>query len=194
MFKIQSFSKKKILLTILSVLCVLVFMIFCLFLYNTINKKIYPTYYKNQVIQSAKNYHLNANLIFAFIKVESDFDKKAVSDAGAVGLMQILPSTADYIAKKIKIDEYDLFDEKINIEFGCYYLRYLIDKFELLDTAICAYNAGEGNVINWLKNKEYSQDGKVLKTIPFKETREYIKKIHKTFEKYEKLYGNILDK
>ena len=108
--------------------------------------------------------------------------------------MQITLSTAEYIAKRVNINEYDLQDENINVRFGCYYLRYLIDKFKDIETAICAYNAGEGNVALWLNNPSYSSDKKTLVYVPFLETREYIKKIQENFSKYKKLYGKFLDK
>ena len=108
--------------------------------------------------------------------------------------MQITPKTGEYIAKLSGAKKYDLLDAETNISFGCYYLSYLYDKFDKIETVICAYNAGEGNVSEWLKNEEYSNDGESLRVVPYSETREYIKKIKKTFEKYKKLYGNILDK
>lgn len=159
-----------------------------------INRYLYPLGYKEIVIENADYYSLDRALVFATIKVESSFDKNVKSSKGAVGLMQITLSTAEYIAKRLNINEYDLQDENINVMFGCYYLRYLIDKFKSIETAICAYNAGEGNVSKWLKEKDKSDDGLTLKSIPFKETEEYLKKIVKTFEKYKKLYGNLLDK
>ncbi|MBR2449443.1 MAG: lytic transglycosylase domain-containing protein [Clostridia bacterium] len=157
-------------------------------------KYLYPTLYKEAVIKYSDYYGLNSTLIFSVIKVESSFNKNAVSDAGALGLMQITPDTGKYIAKLQGIERYDLTDPTTNINFGCYYIKYLIMKFDNLDTALCAYNAGEGNVSLWLQNKEYSADGTTLTNVPFTETREYIKKIHQTFSKYKKLYGNILDK
>ena len=159
-----------------------------------INRYLYPLKYKEIVIENADLYGLDRALVFATIKVESSFDKNAQSNKGAVGLMQITLSTAEYIANRLNINEYDLQDENINVRFGCYYLRYLIDKFKNIETAICAYNAGEGNVSKWLKDSDYSEDQITLKTVPFKETEEYLKKIVKTFEKYKKLYGNLLDK
>ena len=94
----------------------------------------------------------------------------------------------------LKESDYEIFSIDTNIRYGCYYLRYLIDKFKVEKTALSAYNAGEGNVLSWLKNNKYSIDGKSLNTIPFKETEEYIKKVYKSYDKYRKLYGNIVDK
>ena len=155
---------------------------------------LYPIKYKEHVLKNAQVYGLDSTLIFSIIHVESRFDKDALSSAGAIGLMQITSETGNYIAKMQGIDNYNLTEPQTNIAFGCYYLKYLLLKFEVLNTALCAYNAGEGNVSAWLNVSKYSTDKKTLNFIPFPETREYINKIQKTFTKYKKLYGNILDK
>ena len=128
------------------------------------------------------------------INIESSFNPNAKSDKGAIGLMQITPKTGEYISKMLNVDEYDLYNPKTNIEFGGYYLKYLINRFQNTETAVCAYNAGEGNVSIWLNNPEFSDDKITLKNIPFTETNEYINKFKKTFTKYKKLYVDILDK
>ena len=154
----------------------------------------YPTPFKGQILAYSKEYSLNPCLVYAVIKTESSFNKKAVSNKGAKGLMQITDGTGEYIANKIGVESYNLLNENDNIRFGCYYLRYLINKFKSVNTALAAYNAGEGRVASWLKNSAYCQDGINLTTIPYIETAEYIKKITKTLNKYQKLYGNIVDK
>lgn len=162
---------------------------------NCVSKAyLYPLKNKQNVFEFADLYGIERALIFAVIKVESGFDTNAQSKAGAIGLMQITPYTAKYIADLQGIEKYDLKDERTNINFGCFYIKYLMNKFKNTDTAIIAYNAGEGNVSLWLNNSEYSEDRITLKKIPFTESREYIKKIKETFAKYKKLYGNILDK
>ena len=155
---------------------------------------IYPLRYKEEVFEFSAEFDLPPTLIFAIIKVESSFDKTSESDVGAKGLMQITDKTGAYIASLLSIEYYDLFDAKTNVKFGCFYIKYLIDRFYFIDTVICAYNAGEGNVASWLKNPQYSTDKKTLNHIPFYETRQYLKKIKKSFSKYQKLYRNILDK
>ena len=159
-----------------------------------IRKFVYPLEYKKEVLESSSRYNLDSALVFAVIKVESNFDSDATSGAGAVGLMQITPSTAEYISKLVNKKDYDLFNAADNIEFGCFYLNYLLAKFGNLQTALYAYNAGEGKVAGWLKDKKYSLDGTTLFNVPYKETKEYTEKISETFSKYKKLYGNILDK
>ena len=98
--------------------------------------------------------------------------------------MQIMPETGEWLAQKIKMEGFSqdmLYEPEVNINLGCYYLGYLIEKFEDETLALCAYNAGTTNVYKWLDNEKYSLDGYVH-TIPFKETDKYIKKI-KIFKK-----------
>ena len=180
---------------VLVITLVIVFIGFSVnFLINAIDKWLYPLKYKELIIEQADLYGLDRALVFATIKVESSFDKNAKSAKSAIGLMQITESTGKFIASMQGLENYDLLDEKTNVKFGCYYLRYLFNKFHVIVTVVCAYNAGEGNVSKWLKSSENSDDQITLKSIPFKETEEYLKKIVKTFEKYKKLYGNLLDK
>ena len=83
--------------------------------------------------------------------------------------------------------ENDLFNPKINIEIGCMYLRYLINKFSIVDTALASYNAGETRVRVWLSDSNYSQDSKTLYNIPYKETKNYVKKVNNNINYYKKL-------
>ena len=125
----------------------------------------------------------------AIIKTESNFVEDAHSGK-ASGLMQLTDDTAAWIAQKLDTDikHVDIYNPADNIEFGCYYIRYLIDYYNgNVDVALAAYNGGMGNVDKWLSNKNYSDDGKTLKKIPFKETREYVKKVNNEKEVYEKM-------
>ena len=154
----------------------------------------YPVKYKTEVVKASVEFGLDEFLIFSMIKTESGFNEKAVSDKGAIGLMQITEKTGEYIAEKLGVEDYDLKNAEDNIYFGCYYVKYLITRFKDLNVALCAYNAGEGNVSLWLLDERYSSDGETLKEVPFKETKEYVDRINKTLIKYKKLYTNILDK
>lgn len=183
---------KNILLVIIAV-CVVFLVVYYSYLL-TLRNYVYPIEYKQEVLKESEENGLDWALVFAVIKVESDFNPNALSKKGAVGLMQLKPSTADYVAKLKGQEQVDLYNPKVNIEYGCYYLKYLIEKFKNTNTAVCAYNAGEGKVSSWLRNSEYSKDGKTLDTIPFPETKEYLDRIEKTFNKYKKLYGKIVDK
>ncbi len=160
-----------------------------------VNKQyIYPIKYEEEVLRYSVKYQLDAYLVLSVIKVESSFNENAVSNKGANGLMQMLPSTAKYVAKSLNRTEYNLLDSEDSIEFGCYYLRYLINKFESVNLALAAYNAGEGRVREWLVSFEGEVNDSDLSYIQFKETKQYLKKIKKSLSKYKKLYGNLLDK
>ena len=156
--------------------------------------KNYPFKYREEIVYYSELYGLDKALVFSVIKVESDFVETAVSNKGAMGLMQITLSTANYIASLKGDKSFDMLNGKQNIEYGCYYLRYLYNKFPDAKTMLCAYNAGEGRVKAWLNDKKYSMSGITIDYIEYAETREYVKKIEKTFKIYKKLYGNLLDK
>ena len=190
-------GKLKIAVSILSVVIYAFWGIFSIaFIGNYVYKKVcYPlSEYKDVIIETADRYSLDRALVFSIIKSESKFNAKAVSNKGAMGLMQLTKSTADYVASLCGYVEYDVFNPKDNVNLGCFYLNLLINKFMVVKTAICAYNAGEGNVSNWLNDKKYSQDGYNLEKIPFAETANYLHRIEKSLGKYKKLYKYILDK
>lgn len=147
------------------------------------------SYYSDTVTESAFEFGVDANLILAVIKAESGFDENALSSKGAKGLMQIMPQTADFISVKLSGSraESDLFDYKVNIRYGSYYLRYLFDKYDDLTLTLTAYNAGEGNLDKWLKEAEGENFG--TEDIPFGQTREYVKKTLKFYKKYRNKYN-----
>lgn len=157
-------------------------------------KYIYPMKYENIILEYSKEYGLNPYLITAIIKVESNFNTKALSKKNAMGLMQIRESTGKWIAEKIGIDNFTsemLYQPETNIKMGCWYIDYLIKYYDgNVKLALAAYNGGQGNVSKWLKDENFSDDGSSLKDIPFAETRYYIEKIEKTYVIYKNLYNN----
>ena len=146
--------------------------------------------YREEIISIAQECDVDSALIASVVNTESHFDEKALSNKGAIGLMQILPSTAQWIAMKnnIEFKEERLFEYDYNLKIGSYYLSYLIAYFGDVKLGVCAYNAGQGNVSSWLKNKEFSSDGKTLKNIPFRETKEYLNRVLKSYNYYK--YSN----
>ena len=113
-----------------------------------------------------------------------------MSKKGAVGLMQIMPTTKDYISTLYFAGrDFDLYAPSDNLLLGVTYLIYLGEKFKNEKTALAAYNAGEGRVYEWLKNINYSLDGQSLQVIPFKETAEYVEKVFLYRKFYKFLYG-----
>ena len=158
---------------------------------KAIEKCFYPLEYEEYIYKYGDMYDIPYDLLAAVIKAESGFDPAAVSGAGAVGLMQLLPATAEEIALRLEI-EYDedmLWNPETNISYGSYYLAYLYENLgSNWKTACAAYNAGIGRVKGWLEDAAYSDDGKNLKYIPFEETRNYLERIEKNRNKYTKLY------
>ncbi|KRQ88128.1 Soluble lytic murein transglycosylase precursor [Caloramator mitchellensis] len=157
---------------------------------KTIFKFCYPIKYDVYVIKYASRYDMDPLLIFSIIKAESNFNPNAISSKGAMGLMQITPQTGEYISYLLKTSKFsneELLNPETNIKFGIYYLSKLNKDFGgNLDTTLAAYNAGEGNVRKWLKEKQY-----ILKSeeLPFLETRIYIRKVKSYYTKYKWLYG-----
>lgn len=152
----------------------------------------YPKKYEEFVETYASEYNVPEYIIYAVISTESGFNPNAKSSAGAFGLMQMMPSTLKYVASDEHLGEEvefdDLSDPETAIRYGTYYLRYLFDKFHKWNVVFAAYNAGEGNVSEWLDDPEYSKDGESLSKIPFKETRNYVKKVTKAINYYKDRY------
>lgn len=154
----------------------------------------YPVYYKAEILKHSYNFEIEPEIVASLIRVESSYRKDVVSNKGAVGLMQLLPSTATWISTQLKHEGFDekmLFDVETNIMYGTFYIKYLIEKFDSLNVAVCAYNAGEGVVLNWLKNNNFSEDGKTLTNIPYTETNSHLQKFNTALKKYKKKYKNI---
>lgn len=148
----------------------------------------YPVAYSDYIVKYAHKNDLDVFLVMAVIKQESNFVPDAYSGY-AYGLMQLTPQTAQWNANKMGIKDYDVLDPKTNVRIGCHYLKYLINHYENIDTALAAYNGGMGNVNEWLNDERYSHDQKTLYAIPFPETRAYVEKVNKHWEKYRELYG-----
>lgn len=151
---------------------------------------LFPVDYEEIVTKYSNEYELDKYLVMAVIKTESGFIPDA-SSGKAMGLMQLTDDTGRWVSDKLKIkyNSTDLNNPEKNIRLGCYYLKYLMDYYQSIDVALAAYNGGMGNVDKWLKDKRYSDDGKSLKNIPFIETREYVQKVNKHWNKYKDMYG-----
>jgi len=114
-----------------------------------------------------------------------------------VGLMQIMPDTGGWIAEKLGEDAYDeawLTRPETNIRYGCWYLRYLLNRYdEHLGKALAAYNAGGTNVDKWIKNPEIQPDPQVfsIERIPFAETKNYVQKVQHAYAQYQCIYPDL---
>ncbi len=162
-------------------------------IWNTVDEGTHPRKYREIVSQYASEYNVPEYIIFAVIKVESDFDPLAESSKGARGLMQMMPSTFEWLTGDEHLQENlnkkSLNKPDVSIRYGTYYLCYLYRKFDYnWNTALAAYNAGEGNVANWLKNSEYTDENGNLTQIPFSETKAYVSKVNDAMSMYKKLY------
>jgi len=149
--------------------------------------KLHPMPYRDMVKEASQRHGVSEALIFAIIKTESGFDKDAVSRAGAMGLMQITPDTFDYIIEKSGAKQMDvsmLLDPKTSIDSGTFLIARHMDEFSDLKSALCAYNAGRGAVNKWLGDSRYSSDAVTLTKIPYKETRNYVKKVMFSYKIY----------
>lgn len=157
-------------------------------LFSAIQSKNYPRAYSEYVQKYAQMYGVPESVIYATIKVESDFKYDAESYKSARGLMQLMPGTFEWLCEKEGIDpeSVSIDDPEINIRIGTKYLSYLYGEFEIWDTVYAAYNAGHGVVRNWLADEKYSKDGH-LTDIPYSETASYVKKVADAREIYEKL-------
>ena len=146
----------------------------------------YPLNYVSYIKKYSNEYNIQPEMVASLINAESSYIPTAVSKSGAVGLMQILPSTAEYIAKLLNesYEAENLYKPEINIKYGCFYLNYLYKKFNNEKVVLCAYNAGETIVFNWLKNINLSKNGKTLDIIPYQVTNNYVNKILNTKKYY----------
>lgn len=156
----------------------------------SILKTLYPSDYGEFVEKYAKENNLSEYFVCAVIECESGFNKDAVSYADARGLMQLTPETFQWLQNKKgeELSDEMLFDPETNIKYGCYFYGILMKEYGKEETAVAAYHAGMGNVSKWLKNKEYSRDGRTLDDIPFRNTKKYVEKVIKTKNIYSKLY------
>ncbi len=165
------------------------------FIYEGVMRFVYPLEHEDIVSKYADEYGLDTYMVLGLIKAESNFVTDAESHQGAKGLMQLTESTAVWVAEKIGLENFEvteLDDPETNIMLGCWYLDYLIDAYDGdLTLALCAYNAGSGNVAKWLANEKYSKDGETLDEIPFAETKNYVVKTKEYSEKYKEMYPGI---
>lgn len=153
-------------------------------------KKLYKKDYSEYVSKYAEEYDIDENLIYALIKAESNFNEKAVSHQNAKGLMQLMQSTAQDLANRnqIKLTKDNILEPDININLGTQYIALLLNKYDSIEVALAAYNAGSGNVDRWIKNGTIKSDGSDIENVPYKETNTYVRKIMRNYKMYNELY------
>lgn len=149
-------------------------------------KRLYPTPFQPIIEKLCLEYNIDKNLIYGVIKTESGFNPKARSEVGAIGLMQLMPDTARYIAgeNKIEYDSSKLCEPEYSITLGILYLKYLEEKFPSEKHFLLAYNAGEGKVSGWLKTENPS-----IENFPYAESRDYVFKVLCAKKVYLRLFS-----
>jgi len=181
----------------LKLLIFLTIIILVVFTLNKINisdlknqalQNLYPKKYSKIINKYSYEYVVDPDLIYAIVKVESNFDEKAESTSGAIGLMQIMETTANEVAERIDLKKHDLYNSEHNIEIGIAYFSVLIEKYNNINLAIVAYNAGMGNVDMWIQEGKIKKDGTDVENVPFKESNNYVRKVLKTYEIYKDIY------
>jgi soluble lytic murein transglycosylase len=148
----------------------------------------YPLQHREVIAEAAERHRVSPYLIAAVIHAESGWDPEARSAVGARGLMQVMPSTAHELAERGQVDgerfpSDELFDPEVNIEYGAAYLRYLVERYHEIETALAAYNAGLANVDTWIAEGE-----DIRERIEFPATRHFVLKVSRGKDRYEALY------
>ena len=152
----------------------------------------YPMEYESTIRLCARLNDIPPAYVASVILAESSYDPQAVSSVNAQGLMQLLPSTGEWIAGRLgeTYTEGCLFDPETNIRYGCWYLGFLMQRYHGdMRLSSSAYHAGQGNVDKWLQNPEYSPDGVTLAVIPYETTDTYVQRVLRYYEKYAELYA-----
>jgi soluble lytic murein transglycosylase len=195
------FGKKRVWALLLAVVIVLMF-------YNTkwIGQLLYPIKYREDIETSAAQHRLDPLLIAAIIRVESNFTPDLISPKNAVGLMQIMPETAEWIIEKTGYSPETaqrLHQANVNIEMGSWYVRFLMNQFQpILDNlppdsqiavVAAAYNAGPGAVNNWLRSGIWDGTLEQVRQIPYGETRHYIQRVTYYYKKYQEFYADEME-
>ena len=152
-----------------------------------------PIEYAPFFAREARRHGLDPYLLVALVRQESAFDPRAVSSAQARGLMQLIPPTAKRVARQLQLNRFSidqLFLPRLNIRLGSQYLADRLAQFEgNVDRAVASYNAGPDPVNLWLREGDYREAAEFVENIPFTETRNYVKILHRNYRLYKQLYG-----
>jgi soluble lytic murein transglycosylase len=155
----------------------------------------FPMPHYELVERYALDNNLQITYVYAVIKAESGFRKEVVSPKGAIGLMQITEKTGTWIASMLQVADFtpdDLKKPEINIRFGCWYLSYLMDRFnDNRELAIAAYNAGEGAVSRWVETGMITWKDMKIKGLPYRETEQYLIRVNRIYFVYKTLYPDM---
>lgn len=158
-----------------------------------LQRVVYPRKYELSVTESCEQFGVDENLVYAIIKTESGFSEDACSDAGARGLMQIMPDTFKWLQSKLPADKRlsadELYKPETNIRYGVFFVSILLEEFGDERLAVAAYHAGRGRVNSWLSDREISSSGSTIENIPSKNTGHYVRKVMNYHRAYDRVYG-----
>ena len=182
---------------------VLLVVVILLITSNTFWRWMYPIGYQPLIQQSARANELDPLLVASVIRVESQFHQKDVSHAGAIGLMQLMPNTAQWVAQQMsqqgirltgeqtgQTNTQDLASPELNIQLGSWYIHYLIQQFNGNEVAaIAAYNGGPKRVGQWLSNGTWNGKLQDITDIPVGETRHFVDRVFYNYDLYQRIYG-----
>ncbi|HLE41573.1 MAG TPA: tetratricopeptide repeat protein [Nitrospirota bacterium] len=154
----------------------------------------YPQGYWESILSYSRKYGQDPYFVAAIIREESQFHSEALSPAGARGVMQVMPSTGEWVAQSIRLRGFDrnkLFDSDTGINIGTWYISHLMKRFKEDPLFVsAAYNAGPEAVLSWLgKNGHFMDRDEFIESIPFSETRGYVKKVLRNYAEYKRIYG-----
>lgn len=158
----------------------------------------HPHPYPREVAAAARKHHVDPDLLFAVMRVESVYQRRIISYAGAVGLMQIMPRTGRLIADRLGQQDRtttDLLDPQTNVEYAAWYLHSLLDRMEgHLPLAIASYNGGPHNVRKWIRSTGAQMPlDAFLERIPFSQTKRYVRRVLGYYVEYKALRGEKID-
>ncbi|MBI5213090.1 MAG: transglycosylase SLT domain-containing protein [Nitrospirae bacterium] len=154
---------------------------------ENLHELLYPSAFSEEVEEASGKNNIDPLLVLSVMREESRFDTEARSIAGALGLMQLMPATAQRLDRHVKLNikhPAQLHDARTNILIGSYYLKQLLKTFNSAPAAIAAYNAGEDAVKDWLRKNSYSTIDEFIEDIPYDETRNYVKRVLTTYFEY----------
>jgi soluble lytic murein transglycosylase len=160
---------------------------------DDVYKLAYPIYWGDEINHYSTNYNLDSYLIISIIREESHFSPKSISRTGAVGLMQLMPSTASYIASKYDNISYhsrrELKNPNKNIELGTTYFTFIKTSLYNNVLAVAGYNGGPNAIKSWQIKNKYADLDEFVENIPYSETQTYVKKVYKSYWNYLNIYN-----
>lgn len=186
-------TKKRLLL--LGILLLMLALTLALVIFWNLETQL-PFEHEEIIYECASDYDVPPELVFSVIYAESSFRENALSNRGAMGLMQLMPATFEEQCHKVGLDPdaFSPYDPAVNIRCGTHYLQELYSMFGTWELAITAYNAGMGNVRNWLSSDTYADGEGGLALIPFPETDAYLQRVLENIPLYRDMIEKQKDK